>query len=97
MALEPHLTSMADDGKLHIVMVSWLVLGHMILYLELTKLIAQKGHKVSFVSTPRNIDRLPKLPPSLYYLLNFAKIPLPSTENLPENTDATSDLPYDKV
>ncbi|KAL7223502.1 hypothetical protein ACSBR1_025033 [Camellia fascicularis] len=97
MALEPHLSSMADDGKLHIVMVPWLVFGHMIPYLELAKLIAQKGHKVSFVSTPRNIDRLPKLPPSLSPLLNFVKLPQPPTENLPENADATSDLPYDKV
>ncbi|KAI8017446.1 UDP-glycosyltransferase 91A1 [Camellia lanceoleosa] len=97
MALEPHLTSMADDGKLHIVMVPWLVFGYMIPYLELTKLVAQKGHKVSFVSTAKNIDRLPKLPPSLSSLLNFVKLPLPLTENLPENADANSDLPYDKV
>ncbi|KAL7192454.1 hypothetical protein ACSBR2_024317 [Camellia fascicularis] len=97
MALEPHLTSMANDGKLHIVMVPWLAFGHMIPYLELAKLIAQKGHKVSFVSIPRNIDRLPKLPPSLSPLLNFVKLPLPPTENLFENAKATTDLPYEKV
>ncbi|KAI8019957.1 putative UDP-rhamnose:rhamnosyltransferase 1 [Camellia lanceoleosa] len=97
MALEPHLTSMANDGKLHIVMVPWLAFGHMIPYLELVKLIAQKGHEVSFVSIPRNIDCLPKLPPSLSTLLNFVKLPLPPTENLLENAKATFDLHYDKV
>lgn len=89
---------MADqDGKLHIVMFPWLAFGHMIPFLELTKLIAQKGHKVSFVSTPRNIDRLPKLPPSLASLINFVKLPLPPIQNLPENAEATIDLPYDDV
>ncbi|XP_019183026.1 PREDICTED: UDP-glycosyltransferase 91A1-like [Ipomoea nil] len=89
---------MADqDCKLHIVMFPWLAFGHMIPFLELTKLIAQKGHKVSFVSTPRNIDRLPKLPPSLASLINFVKLPLPPIPNLPENAEATIDLPYDDV
>ncbi|XP_038883089.1 UDP-glycosyltransferase 91A1-like [Benincasa hispida] len=89
---------MADDKKLHIVMFPWLAFGHMIPYLELSKLIAQKGHRVSFVSTPKNIDRLPtKLPPHVSPLLTFVKIPLPQVDNLPANAEATSDLPYDKV
>ncbi|KAA8530736.1 hypothetical protein F0562_005330 [Nyssa sinensis] len=91
------ISSMADDGKLHIVMFPWLAFGHMIPYLELAKLIAKKGHKVSFVSTPRNIDRLPKLPPHLAPLINLVKLPLPRVDNLPENAEATTDLPYDKV
>ncbi|KAA8546688.1 hypothetical protein F0562_003081 [Nyssa sinensis] len=69
----------------------------MIPYLELSKLIAQKGHKVSFVSTPRNIDRLPKLPPNLAPLINLVKLTLPHIDNLPENAEATIDLPYHKV
>ncbi|CAK9150919.1 unnamed protein product [Ilex paraguariensis] len=88
---------MAENGKLHIVMFPWLAFGHMIPYLELTKLIAQKGHKISFVSTPRNIDRLPKLPPNLSPFIDFVKLPLPHIENLPENAEATIDVPYDKV
>ncbi|KAK9285523.1 hypothetical protein L1049_024717 [Liquidambar formosana] len=35
---------MAGEQKLHIVMFPWLAFGHMIPFLELAKLIAQKGH-----------------------------------------------------
>ncbi|KAI8536431.1 hypothetical protein RHMOL_Rhmol10G0256600 [Rhododendron molle] len=86
-----------DDHKLHIVMFPWLAFGHMIPFLELSKLIAQKGHRVTFVSTPKNIDRLPKLPPNLSPLITLVKIPLPQVEKLPEDAEATIDLPYDKV
>ncbi|KAL7254849.1 hypothetical protein ACSBR1_009070 [Camellia fascicularis] len=89
--------SMESDDKLHIVMLPWLAFGHMIPFLELTKLIAQKGHTVSFVSTPRNIDRLPKMPPNLASLINLVKLQLPQVEKLPENAESTTDLPYDKV
>lgn len=85
------------DDKLSIVMFPWLAFGHMIPFLELSKLIALKGHRVTFVSTPKNIDRLPKIPQNLSPLITFKKIPLPHVEKLPENAEATIDLPYDKV
>ncbi|GFY94095.1 UDP-Glycosyltransferase superfamily protein [Actinidia rufa] len=85
------------EEKLHIVMFPWLAFGHMIPFLELSRLIAQKGHKISFVSTPKNIDRLPKLPPNLSPLVKFVKIPLPHTENLPEAAEATIDVTYDEA
>lgn len=90
---------MAEERKLHIVMFPWLAFGHMIPYYELSKLMAKKGHKISFVSTPRNIDRLPELPPNLVPLIDFVKLPLPRVhvDNLPENAEATSDVPYNKV
>ncbi|CAA2993701.1 UDP-glycosyltransferase 91A1-like [Olea europaea subsp. europaea] len=88
---------MAEQGKLHILMFPWLAFGHLIPYLELAKLIAQKGHSVSFVSTPRNIDRLPKLPPNLTHLIEFVKIQLPKVDNLPEDAEATIDVPFDMV
>ncbi|KAG4921462.1 hypothetical protein AAZX31_18G136000 [Glycine max] len=84
-----------DEEKLTIVMFPWLAFGHMIPNLELAKLIARKGHQVSFVSTPRNIQRLPK--PSPNTLINFVKLPLPKIQNLPENAEATTDIPYDVV
>ncbi|KAK3001058.1 hypothetical protein RJ639_045821 [Escallonia herrerae] len=91
---------MADTAarKLHIVMFPWLAFGHMIPFLELAKLIAQKGHKISFISTPKNIERLPKLPPDLVTpdLISFIKVPLPLVKNLPENAEATVDLPTDQ-
>ncbi|KAK1587562.1 hypothetical protein Q3G72_014226 [Acer saccharum] len=90
-------SSSSMEQKLHIAMFPWLAFGHMIPWLELAKLIAQKGHKISFISTPRNIDRLPKIPPNLSSLIHFVKLPLPHLENLPENAEATVDLPYNKV
>ncbi|KAK4844254.1 hypothetical protein QYF36_018085 [Acer negundo] len=64
---------------------------------ELAKLIAQKGHKISFISTPRNIDHLPKLPHNLSSSITFVKLNLPYVENLPENAEATYDVPVEKV
>lgn len=78
-------------------MFPWLAFGHIIPYLELAKLIAQKGHKISFISTPRNTQRLPKLPPNLAPLIKFVNLPLPKLKNLPENAEATTDVPYDVV
>ncbi|KAF7831014.1 UDP-glycosyltransferase 91A1-like [Senna tora] len=91
------MASNGGDKKLHIVMFPWLAFGHILPYLELAKLIAQKGHLISFVSTPRNIDRLPKLPPNLASHLQLIKLPLPKLHNLPDNAEATTDVPYNLV
>ncbi|XP_056176277.1 UDP-glycosyltransferase 91A1-like [Syzygium oleosum] len=89
---------MADThDNLHIVMLPWLAFGHMMPYMELAKWIAGKGHRISFLAAPRNIDRLPKPPPDLAPLISFVRLPLPAVEHLPEGAEATSDLPYDKV
>ncbi|KAI3502685.1 hypothetical protein L1887_30915 [Cichorium endivia] len=90
---------MADNGnrKLHIAMLPWLAFGHLIPFLELAKLMATKGHKISFISTPRNIHRLPQIPPTFTPFINFIKVHLPAVENLPENAESTKDLPCDKV
>ncbi|XP_073286982.1 UDP-glycosyltransferase 91C1-like [Primulina huaijiensis] len=88
---------MADDRKLHIVMFPWLAFGHIIPFLELSEAIARKGHKISFISTPRNIDRLPKLRPNVASSITFVKIPLPLVEGLPENAEATMDIGNEDV
>nr|VDD28635.1 unnamed protein product [Brassica oleracea] len=83
--------NMAEPNhKLHVAVFPWLALGHMIPYLQLSKLIATKGHTVSFISTPRNIARLPKTPS-----INFVSLPLPLAvdNNLPENAESTTDVP----
>ncbi|KAF5463143.1 hypothetical protein F2P56_019082 [Juglans regia] len=85
---------MAEANKLHIAMFPWLAFGHIIPFLELGKLIARKGHRVSFISTPRNIERLPKISPDIAPSINLVKLPLPRVENLPENAEATMDVPY---
>ena len=88
--------------KLHVAVFPWLAFGHILPFFELSKLIAQKGHKISFISTPRNIQRLPKIPASLQTIINLISIPLPPTNNLPEGAEATIDIlphivPYLKV
>uniref|UniRef100_A0A7N0V6N4 Uncharacterized protein n=1 Tax=Kalanchoe fedtschenkoi TaxID=63787 RepID=A0A7N0V6N4_KALFE len=83
--------------QFHIVMFPWLAFGHMIPYLELAKLIAARGHRVSFVSTSRNIDRLPRIPSDLSQLISLVKLKLPPDEGLPLDAEATIDVPYDKV
>ncbi|CAI9763477.1 unnamed protein product [Fraxinus pennsylvanica] len=83
---------MASNSKLHAVMFPWLAFGHIIPFFELSKFIAQKGHKISFVSTPRNIDRLPKIPSHLVSNITLVKISLPKVEGLPESAEATMDI-----
>ncbi|KAJ0101372.1 hypothetical protein Patl1_05300 [Pistacia atlantica] len=87
----------ATAKSLQIVMFPWLAFGHMIPYFELAKRIAQKGHRISFISTPRNIQRLPKIPPSLSSLMNFVSLTLPRQDNLPQDAEATNDLPIHKI
>jgi len=82
-----------DPKKLHIAVFPWLAFGHISPFLELSKLIAQKGHKISFISTPRNIKRLPKLPLNLQPLVNFVELSLPHIDQLPEHAEATMDIP----
>ncbi|CAI0403844.1 unnamed protein product [Linum tenue] len=92
-SIAPKLPTMAggdgDTKLLHIAMFPWLAFGHILPFLQLAKIMAKKGHKISFVSTPRNIDRLPQLPPSL---ITFVKLPLPPVDGLPTTAEATSDL-----
>ncbi|KAL2527987.1 UDP-glycosyltransferase 91A1 [Forsythia ovata] len=87
--------SMAKNTKLHVVMFPWLAFGHILPYFELSKFIAEKGHKISFVSTPRNIDRLPKIPPHLVSSITLVKIPFPKVEQLPESAEATMDMKHE--
>jgi len=89
------MADMAEQlEKLHIAVFPWLALGHIGPFFELAKLIAQKGHKISFISTPRNIHRLPEVPENLQSLVDLIELPLPSVEKLPENAEATSDIPH---
>lgn len=88
---------MAESRNLHIVLFPWLAFGHIIPFLQLAKHLAQKGHRVSFASTPKNIKRLPKLPPNLAPLINLVNFPLPKVDNLPDGAEATNDVSYDKI
>lgn len=82
---------------MHIVILPWLALGHLLPFGELAKRIAQHGHRVSFLATPKNISRLPALPPHLSSLVRFVELPVPSIEHLPHGAEASLDLPSDDL
>ncbi|KAH0745253.1 hypothetical protein KY285_006910 [Solanum tuberosum] len=86
-----------NTKKLHIVMFPWLAFGHIIPFLELSKFIARKGHKISFISTPRNIDRLPKIPYEFSNSITFVKIPLLNVDGLPKDAEATMDITSEEI
>ncbi|XP_010547586.1 PREDICTED: UDP-glycosyltransferase 91B1 [Tarenaya hassleriana] len=86
-----------NSKKLHVVVFPWLAFGHMIPFLELSNRIAMKGHTVSFISTPRNICRLSQIPSLSSTPVTFVALPLPPVDHLPENAEATTDLPETHV
>ncbi|CAN6449543.1 unnamed protein product [Victoria cruziana] len=82
---------------LHIVLLPWSAFGHMLPFFELSKCLALEGLKVSYVSSPGNLKRLPPVPSNLEKQINLVQLPLPSEEKLPENAEATVDMPLEKV
>lgn len=83
---------MEDGDKLHVVVFPWLAFGHMLPFLELSKSLARRGHLVSFITTPKNIQRLPKVPPEISHLLRLVPFSLPRVDGMAEGVEATSDL-----
>jgi soyasaponin III rhamnosyltransferase len=82
-----------DDNKpLHIVMLPWLAMGHIYPYFEVAKILASKGHKVTFINSPKNIDQIPKPPKSIESFINLVKLPLPYIEQLPQGAENTMDI-----
>ncbi|KAI3444504.1 hypothetical protein Pfo_001169 [Paulownia fortunei] len=90
---------MNKNEEVHVVMLPWLAFGHMIPFLELSIALARSGIHVSFLSTPRNIQRLPKIPPDKSEFIDFVPFPLPKLDSnlLPENAESTLDIPADKM
>ncbi|CAN6322901.1 unnamed protein product [Urochloa humidicola] len=86
----------ADDSTMHIVIFPWLAFGHLLPCLELAERLASRGHRVSFVSTPRNLARLPPVRPALARLIDLVALPLPRVDGLPDGAECTSDVPHDK-
>ncbi|KAK1367011.1 UDP-glycosyltransferase 91C1 [Heracleum sosnowskyi] len=87
---------MESEKALHVVMFPWLAMGHLRPFLHMSKILAQKGHKISFVSTPRNIQRLPKLPVELAPFINFVALALPEVDNLSPHEESSMDIPISK-
>ncbi|WVZ60936.1 hypothetical protein U9M48_010890 [Paspalum notatum var. saurae] len=87
----------AAAGKLNVMMFPWLAFGHMIPYLELGKRLAARGHAVTFLSTPRNVARLPPVPEHLSPRMHFVALPMPVVDGLPEGAESTTDAPPEKM
>lgn len=88
-----------DTSDLHIVMLPWSAFGHMIPFHQLAIALAQKGVRVSYISTPRNIQRLPKIPPELSSLVEYVSLELPTAPDgsLPLGAEATVDIQFDEI
>ncbi|XWS70037.1 hypothetical protein CRYUN_Cryun03dG0014800 [Craigia yunnanensis] len=78
-------------------MFPWLAYGHIMPFLHVSEFLAQKGHHIYYISTPKNISRLPKLPPHLCSNITFIPLPLPQVDGLPPGVESTSELPIHKV
>ncbi|KAL9662182.1 hypothetical protein QQ045_027012 [Rhodiola kirilowii] len=85
------------NKKLHIAMFPWLAFGHIMPFLHLSKLIAHKGHNISFLSTPLNMDRLLSSSDDDISMIHFVKLPFRPHPNLPHNAQATADVTYKQV
>ncbi|XP_057780488.1 UDP-glycosyltransferase 91C1-like [Salvia miltiorrhiza] len=90
---------MSEENEVHVVMLPWLAFGHMIPFLDLSIALAKFGIHVSYISTPQNIPRLPQIPPNLSQFIEFVALPLPQLESdpLPENAEATTDIPVERM
>ncbi|VAH82157.1 unnamed protein product [Triticum turgidum subsp. durum] len=82
---------------MHVVMLPWLAFGHVLPFTEFAKRVARQGHRVTFLSTPRNTRRLIDIPPGLADLIRVVDVQLPRVEHLPEHAEATIDLPSDDL
>ncbi|KAM7257585.1 hypothetical protein ACFE04_013326 [Oxalis oulophora] len=76
----------------HIVMFPWLAMGHLLPFYNLSTLLSQKGHVITFISTPKNLLKLPKTPS--HFNITFIPLPLPSVPRLPPHAESSADIPY---
>ncbi|CAL4979202.1 unnamed protein product [Urochloa decumbens] len=84
---------------LHIVLCPWLAFGHMLPYLELAERLASRGHRVSYVSTPRNLARLPPLRRHAAggSAIDLVPLTVPRVEGLPDGAESTNDVPGESL
>ncbi|KAM3294625.1 hypothetical protein ACQJBY_037487 [Aegilops geniculata] len=79
--------SESEPSPLHVVIFPWLAMGHLLPCLQLAERLAARGHRVSFIFTPRNLARLPPVRPALA---------LAPVAGLSDVAESTGDLPPDK-
>jgi hypothetical protein len=85
--------------RLRAVILPFSAFGHINPFFQLSIALAKAGVHVSFVSTPKIIQRLPKIPPSLATLIDLVEFPLPKLQNgvLTQGAEATVDVPPEEV
>ncbi|CAN4111543.1 unnamed protein product [Withania somnifera] len=92
---------MRKADNVHVVVLPWSAFGHLIPFFSLSTALAEVGGiHVSFISTPKNIQRLPKVPPNLTHLVKLVEFPLPGLGDkslLPKDAEASVDLPLEKI
>lgn len=87
-------------SDLHVVVFPWSAFGHMIPFYQLAIALAKKGVRISYISTPKNIKRLPNIPSELNSLVEYVSIPLPTTPDgggVPEGAEATVDIQFHEI
>ncbi|KAJ4951625.1 hypothetical protein NE237_028457 [Protea cynaroides] len=84
---------------MHVLMLPWSAFGHMIPFFHLSIALAKAGIRVSFVSTPSNLRRLPNhlVPPDLPAPLELVELHLPPVDGLPTGCEATIDISVDQI
>jgi len=85
-----------QQHEVHVVMYPWLAHGHISPFLELSKRLARHGFKISFVSSPCNIEKIKPLLDS-DGRIDLVELPLPAVEGLPPGAESTSDLENEKI
>ncbi|KAK3149617.1 hypothetical protein QOZ80_3AG0219890 [Eleusine coracana subsp. coracana] len=88
--------SSSSSAPLHVVLCPWLAFGHLLPYLELAERLASRGHRVSYVTTPGNIARLPPVRPAVAPRIELVALPLPHVDGLPDGADSTNKVPHGK-
>lgn len=83
-----------DGPPLRIAVFPWLAMGHLIPFLRLSESLSRRGHRVSFLSTPRNLQRLPR--GRSRDPIDFVSLPLPPVPNLSGGSESSMDVPYPK-
>lgn len=85
-----------QQHEIHVVMYPWLAYGHISPFLLLSKRLARHGVKISFVSSPRNIQKIKPLLES-QDRIDLVELPLPAVEGLPPGAECTSDIENEKI
>ncbi|CAL4934824.1 unnamed protein product [Urochloa decumbens] len=85
--------SPAPPRPLRIVIFPWLAFGHLLPQMKLAECLASRGHRVSFISTPGNLARLPPPAPRV----DLVSLPLPRVDGLPDGAESTNTVPQGKL